>query len=84
MSTFVNKFGFFIYCFSVVHNGQIIELGFPLSFDAIEYLVEKLILLCFNCYMYLANSVQFSYFSCLKSRVWFQYLSLKGVSSKPK
>ena len=71
MSTFVNKFRSFIqdifiinkfdiHSFSVMHNGQIIELGFPLTFDAIEYLMEKLMLLCFNCQIYLANSVQFS------------------------
>ena len=51
MFTFVNKFRFFIqrslllrnliiHSFSVMHNGQIIELGFPLTFDAIEYLME--------------------------------------------
>ena len=73
-----------IHGFSVIHNRQIIELGFPLTFDAIECLMEKLMLLCFNCLIYLANSVQFSYFSCLKSLVWFLYLSLKGVSAKPK
>ena len=38
-----------IHGFSVIHNRQIIELGFPLTFDAIEYLMEKLMLLCFNC-----------------------------------
>ena len=49
-----------IHGFSVIHNRQITELGFPLTFDAIEYLMEKLMLLCFNCQIYLANSVQFS------------------------
>ena len=73
-----------IHSFSVTHNGQITELGFPLTLDAIEYLMEKLMLLCFNCQIYLANSVQFSYFSCLESLVCFLYLSLKGVSAKLK
>ena len=44
MSAFVNKFRFCIQKFSVInksHNGQIIELGFPLTFDAMEYLMEK-------------------------------------------
>ena len=67
-----------------MHNGQISELGFSLTFDAIEYLMEKLMLLRFNSRIYLANLVQFSYFSCLKSLVWFLYLSLKGMSAKPK
>ena len=44
-----------IHSFSVMHNGQIIELGFPLTFDAIEYLMENLMLLRFNCHVYLAN-----------------------------
>ena len=43
-----------------MHDGQIIELGFPPSFDAIEYLMEKLMLRPFNCQIYLANLVQFS------------------------
>ena len=73
-----------IHSFPVMHNGQIIELRFPLTFDAIEYLMEKLILLRFNCQMYLASLVQLSYFSCLKFLVWFLYLSLKGVSAKSK
>ena len=38
-----------IHSFSVVHNGQIIELGFSLTFDAIEYLMKTLMLLRFNC-----------------------------------
>ena len=54
-----------IHTFSVIYNGQIIELGFPLTLEAIEYLMEKSMLLRFNCQMYLANFVQFSYFSCL-------------------
>ena len=52
MFTFVNKFRFFIqrslllrnliiHSFSKMHNGQMIELGFPLTFDAIEYLMES-------------------------------------------
>ena len=45
--------------FSVIHDGQIIELGFALTFDAIEYLMEKFMLLSFNCQIYLAYSVQF-------------------------
>ena len=62
-----------IHSFSAMHKGQIIELGFPFTFDAIEYLMEKLMLLRFNCQIYLANSMQFSYFSCLKHFVWFLY-----------
>ena len=73
-----------IHSFSVRYNWQIIELGFPPNFDAIEYLMEKLMLLRFRCQIDLANSVLFSYFLCLKSLVWFQYLSLKGVSAKAK
>ena len=38
--------------FSVMHNGQIIELGFPLTFDATKYLVEKLMLLPFNYFYF--------------------------------
>ena len=30
--------------FSVMHNWQITELGFPLTFNAIEYLMEKLMI----------------------------------------
>ena len=68
-----------------MHNEQMIELEFPLTFDVIEYLMEKLMLLPFNCQIYLANSVQFSYYSYLKkSLLRFLYLSLKGVSAKAK
>ena len=67
-----------------MHNEQMIELEFPLTFDVIEYLMEKLMLLPFNCQIYLANSGQFSYYSYLKSLLRFLYLSLKGVSAKAK
>ena len=67
-----------------MHNEQMIELEFPLTFDVIEYLMEKLMLLPFNCQIYLADSVQFSYYSYLKSLLRFLYLSLKGVSAKAK
>ena len=68
--------------FFVRHNWQVIELGFPRSFDTIEYLMEKLMLLRFYCQIYFASSVTFSYFLSLKSLVWFLYLSLKSVSAK--
>ena len=73
-----------IYSFSVRHNWQVIELVFQSTFNAIEYLMVKMMLLRFNCQLYLANSMLFSYFSCLKSLAWFMYLSLRGAPVKLK
>ena len=73
-----------IHSFSLRHNWKIIELGIQLTFDVIEYLMQKLMLLCFSCQIHLAYLVLFSNFSCLKSLVWFLYFSLKGVSAKLK
>ena len=73
-----------IYSFSVKHDLQIIGLGFPCTFNAIEYLMVKLMLLRFNCQIYLGNFVLFSNISGLNSLLWILYLSLKVVSDKTK
>ena len=73
-----------IHSLSVRHNWQTIELVFPRTFDTIDLLMGKLMLTRFNYQVYLATSILFPYFSCLKSLVWFLYLSLKGVSAKSK
>ena len=73
-----------IYSFSVKHDLQIIGLGFPCTFNAVEYLMAKLMLLRFNCQIYLGNFVLFSNISGLNSLLWILYLSLKVVSDKTK
>ena len=55
-----------IHSSSVMHNGQIIELGFPLTFDATEYLMERLMLLPFN-YFYFKNNILYVSKHVLKS-----------------
>lgn len=73
-----------IHSLSVRHNWQTIELVFPRTFDTIDLLMGKLMLTRFNYQVYLATSILFPYFLCLKLLVWFLYLSLKGVSAKSK
>ena len=57
-------------------------MGLPYTFVKIIHLTEELLLSLFSWKIYFANSVLFSYFSCLKSLMWFLYLSLKVVSAK--
>ena len=73
-----------IYSFSVKHDLQIIGLGFPCTFNAVEYLMAKLMLLRFNCQIYLGNFVLFSNIPGLNSLLWILDLSLKVVSDKTK
>ena len=71
-----------IHSFSVKHNLH--KSGLGLTFVIIIHLTEKMMLSCFSCRMYFANSVLFSYFLCLKSLLWFLHLSLKALLFNPK
>ena len=81
---FLSLIKLIIHSFYVIHNLHKSGCKLPCTLAIIVHLTEKLMLWRFSCQIYFANSVLFSYFSCLKYLMWFLYLSSKVVSANPK